>query len=641
MAIVEMSKLVLYGVLSEKQQILDALFDCKLVELKDINKTSFEGEEQEVLNITNKDCEEKKLIENAINVIEDNLPLDVKVENNFVIKLEDFKKITNKKGKIFKIAQKALDIQSQLQEIQKEEIIAQNKIAQLTPYLDVKEPFSSFKSTLHTTMLLGQISPYAIKDFEEFLKDYNYTVFETCGQDGGVIKVYTHILDSVAVQKKLAELGFIKCNFDSNKNAYEEIKFLKYKFQALSEKEKELQNSFLELKESLKDLKILKDYFSFILEKQDADKNFLLTQYSFMLEAYLPKAEEKTVANALNKLGCSIEFDFEKIKEGEIPPTITKNKPVTSQFEFVTNMYSAPKYTDLDPNFFVGIFFSLFFGFIMADIGYGICLVVFGVLLALKNKKNIGMKKLMNVLAVGGVASILFGVMFGSFFGVSNQQWSLVPKAIIPNPVTNVISLLIACLVAGVVQIMVSFVLKAVWLIKRGRVLEAIFSGFMWDFFFVGLGIFLLEFAGIASGVGTIGIIIAAISVATSVIGLFIINKGFNRVSKSFGALYGIINLFSDILSYARLFGLMLSGVIIASIVNQLASGFLQSTATFALGAIILFVGHAFNLAMGALGAYIHVARLQYIEFFSRFYEGEGELFVPFGQTNFSYVKLI
>ena len=162
----------------------------------------------------------------------------------------------------------------------------------------------------------------------------------------------------------------------------------------------------------------------------------------------------------------------------------------------------------------------------------------------------------------------------------------------------------------------------------------------MWDFFFVGLILFVLEFAGVYVGLGTVGIYLAVGSVAISVIGIAFINKGFDRFTKAFGAVYGIINIASDILSYARLFGLMLSGAIIGSIFNDLAAGFLTSPITFIIGAVILVIGHSFNIAMGALGGYIHVARLQYIEFFSRFYEGEGELFVPFG-TDFSYVNLI
>ena len=276
----------------------------------------------------------------------------------------------------------------------------------------------------------------------------------------------------------------------------------------------------------------------------------------------------------------------------------------------------------------------------MADIGYGLCLIAFGFLMALKQKRQTGFKKLMNVIAIGGLFTVIFGVLFGSFFGVSHETWKFVPPAVLPNPVDSVITLLVACLAAGVVQIMVSFVLKGILLIKRKQVATAIFTAFVWDFFFVGLALFVLDFAGITKGLGTIGIIVALASVAISVIGTAIISKGFERFTKAFGALYGIINLFSDILSYARLFGLMLSGAIIGSIVNDLASGFLSSPTTFIVGVIILGIGHSFNLSMGALGGYIHVARLQYIEFFSRFYEGEGELFVPFG-TDFSYVNLV
>ena len=154
------------------------------------------------------------------------------------------------------------------------------------------------------------------------------------------------------------------------------------------------------------------------------------------------------------------------------------------------------------------------------------------------------------------------------------------------------------------------------------------------------LALFILEFAGVYKGLGTVGIIVAVVSLLTSVIGTACVNKGIERFTKAFGSLYGIINLLSDILSYARLFGLMLSGAIIGSIVNDLAAGFLTNPVTFIVGVIILAIGHSFNLAMGALGGYIHVARLQYIEFFSRFYEGEGEVFVPFG-SNFSYINLI
>ena len=715
MAIVEMSKITLLGVRSQKQEILDSLFSSKIVQLKEVK----------VLSNTSKIFNQNKFdsldmycskLERAIQTIEENLPLDTKLENIFDVSVEDFKNLENTKPQIESVLHELDIIQNEKNENKKEKTNLENKLSQIMPYREVKENFCSFKSTKHVTILLGIISPTSLKEFNIFLKDYKLTTYEICGAENSIIKLYSHNSESLAVVKKLNELGFSKCNLNLETNAKEAIKEIEKQISAINKSNEEINSRYKNYIPFLKNLKIMRDYIKFCMEKEDSENKINSTKQSFILEGFLAKENEEKLKTILDDLNLSIEYEFSKPDKNEMPPTITKNDKVVSQFEFVTNMYSAPHYGELDPNFFIAIFFSLFFGFIMADVGYGVILTLGGFILAKKQVRPTGVKKLMSVISIGGITSILFGVLFGSFFGVElpcfvisqnlkkileiitfnllilgtvqllisliskvlvvfnkNKQsinkmvvnkvssiffllgfvlimisvvmgslfGVIIPVKILPNPINNVIIMLVACLAAGAFQIVVSFVLKGVILIKRGRVLEAIFSAFTWVFFFVGLALFLLEFANIYIGLGNIGVIIAVSSVALSVVGLASINKGFDRVSKSFGSVYGIINLFSDILSYARLFGLMLSGAIIASIVNQLSADFLLSPATFLVGVIILFIGHAFNLAMGALGAYIHVARLQYIEFFSRFYEGEGELFVPFGQTDFQYVNLI
>ncbi|MBQ9792434.1 MAG: hypothetical protein IJW32_01630 [Clostridia bacterium] len=643
MAIVEMLKLKLYGANADKQKLLDALFATKLVQLKDvedIDNTSIFFDDQ---NYTNLDQQRAKL-EKAILIIEDRLdqlPKKQKEKLDPVVDVtqEEFMDITNQKGKLDQVLNSLDELLSLQNEIKKEKTNLENKISQLLPYVSVKESFSDFKNTKNTTILLGSLSLNAIKEFDAFLQELSLTVYDTVG-DGSIIKVYSHSSESEMVVKKLNELGFSRANFELNTNAEEEIKSCQKQIKELDKQEKEISQKFCLHKDSLKDLKVMHDYLRFLMEKESAENKFRCTSQAFVLEAYLPKNQKEKVEKKLNRTSDSIEFEFCEIDKNEMPPTITKNNPIVSQFEFVTNMYSAPHYREFDPNTFIAIFFSIFFGFVMADIGYGLCLMFFGFFMAYKQKRKTGFRQLMNVVCIGGIFTIIFGILFGSFFGVGHDTWAFVPEAIMPDPVNNVITLLVACLAAGVVQIMVSFILKGILLIKNKQVWSAIFTAFAWDFFFVGLAMFALEFAGVYVGLGTIGIIIALVSVGISVIGTALISKGVERFTKAFGALYGIINLFSDILSYARLFGLMLSGAIIGSIVNDLASGFLTSPVTFIVGVIILGIGHSFNLAMGALGGYIHVARLQYIEFFSRFYEGEGELFVPFG-NNFSYINLI
>jgi V/A-type H+-transporting ATPase subunit I len=139
-----------------------------------------------------------------------------------------------------------------------------------------------------------------------------------------------------------------------------------------------------------------------------------------------------------------------------------------------------------------------------------------------------------------------------------------------------------------------------------------------------------------------IGGITAGVSLALAVVLAGRHEKSFGKLTKSFGSLYGIINYASDILSYARLYGLMLSGAVIAQIIATYGGGFIVSgnILLVILGVVIMLVGHAFNLVMNLLGAYIHDARLQYVEFYGRFFEGEGELFAPLGSSQ-KYVYLL
>lgn len=642
MAIVEMQKLKLYGASADKQKVLNALFETQLVTLKNVDEienTDINFNDEAYTMLENK----RAKLERAITTIEaslETLPKKQKpvIEKDFDLTCEEFEKIVLKQETIQNIISQIDVLLNKQNDIKKERTNLENRISSLTPYLSVPESFNDFKPTKNVSIMLGILPINAMKDFNEFLRDCPLTTFETAG-DGTILKIYSHNSESFLVTKKLNELGFNKANFDLKTNAEDAIKTLNTRLKELEQEELSLQQSLRNFKDSLKELKTMHDYIKFCMTKEDAENKFRSTKQAFVLEAYLAKESREKLDKKLSNSNLSIEYEFLEIDKNEIPPTITKNNKVVKQFEFVTNMYSAPNYREFDPNIYIAFFFSVFFGFVMADIGYGLILIAFGLFMALRQKRNTGFKQLMFVIAVGGIFTVIFGALFGSFFGLGHEQFFLVPPATIPDPVNNVLTLLVSCLVAGIVQMIVSLILKGILLIKQKQILNAIFTAFCWDFFLVGVALFLLEYGGMIKGVTTIALIIAGVSAGIGAVGQIFTNKGFNRVSKSFGALYGIINFFSDILSYARLFGLMLSGAIIASIVNDLASGFLTSAATFLPGVIILAIGHGFNISMGALGGYIHVARLQYIEFFSRFYVGEGEIFVPFG-TDLSYVKL-
>ena len=207
-------------------------------------------------------------------------------------------------------------------------------------------------------------------------------------------------------------------------------------------------------------------------------------------------------------------------------------------------------------------------------------------------------------------------------------------------------------LLFGAVHLGMGFFTQGLTHAKQGRFWDGVWDGFMWALFFVGLILLfplvgqmlfattifgMAEIPPMLTNVG-VGICVGVVAIEIFASGRHA--KGFGKAVKGFSTVYGLINFFSDLLSYARLFGLMLSGAMIASIVSEMSIGLMQSGVIGIIGgSLVMLVGHGFNLAMGVLGAYVHNARLQFIEYFGKFYEGNGELFTPIG-TNLNYTIL-
>jgi V/A-type H+-transporting ATPase subunit I len=371
------------------------------------------------------------------------------------------------------------------------------------------------------------------------------------------------------------------------------------------------------------------------------------TERTFLLEAYVPEGEEKVVAEALDGASGAVYYEFGYPAEDENPPTLMKNKPMLSNFEAITNMYSPPNSREFDPTAVMAAFYSIFLGFIMADIGYGLLMFLGGGAIYLKTKRDSGIKRLSGVFAVGGVFAVIWGILFNSLFGIS---LSFMPT-LMPNPQKDMWSLagiqvpsvLVISLLIGNVQLFAGYVCRAVQCIRRGEIVDGLCDGVTWAVFSVGVFLAIIGFIKEAnmSALATVGGILAAVGLVAAMLTAGRKEKIVGKFTKGFGAAYGVINYASDILSYARLYGLMLSGAVIAQIVSQYGVQFITggNVAFIIIGILLMLVGHAFNLAMSLLGAYIHDARLQYVEFYGRFFEGEGELFTPLG-SNHKYIYL-
>ncbi len=519
-------------------------------------------------------------------------------------------------------------------------------ILSLSPYKEFEILFSAFSNTSRLRVFLGTVENVKEELFE--------TLADACVKtEGNTVLVVALKEAEKETEEFLRGLDFAPCPFLKEAGTGKEL------YARLNEEKKDLLREIekideaeFALCENIRFLKVYCDRIAYELEKAESvSEKMLATERVILLEAYAPKESEEEISAALSAVTDSAYFDFVEPEEDEMPPTLMRNNGLTKNFEAITNLYSPPNSKEFDPTTVMGIFYSVFLGFIMGDIGYGLFMLIGGGLLWWKNRvKDNGLKRLAAVFAIGGVFAVIWGFLFDSLFGIVILHMRVMPPLLEGNTNWHVLgiaipALLIVALEVGVVQLFAGYVCRAIQCWRRGKIWDGIFDGVVWAVFSIGVG---LAIAGLVEELNMIilayvGGITAGAMLLTAMLTAGRKEKILGKFTKGFGAAYGVINYASDILSYARLYGLMLSGAVIAEIVSGYAlTGYGGSTGMIVsgnaglvvLGVVLLLLGHLLNLALSLLGAYIHDARLQYVEFYGRFYEGEGELFSPLGSKH-------
>ena len=652
MAVAEMSVLTLVAVKDDKNAILDAIFQSGSAQIKSCKEYELAAPCEQVAA-----TDIAQLIERAeravgtikaVNKLVDKSEKAEIAEDGFGVTKEEFFKAAESVEELTGVIKAIEDAVARRAEIAQRTAAVKAKILSFMPYAELKAPFSYYQPTKKTVVYLGLIPNEKVAEFCRRFDEENI-VYEVIGAYKGETCVVTlaHKKDKNRLDDLISKFSFRKCGFVFDKTAAALLEELESERAALrSSDEKEIEY-ILGFAKEVKRLKLFADFLAFTKDKAEADGNFADTKRAFVLEAYVPTEFKQKVLDSIAEATKAVVLKFDTVKRDEFAPTLNKNGKAIENFETVTNMYSAPAYGALDPNAVMSFFFSLFMGVIMADVGYGVLMAVGGFLFAKTKREGTSVNRMSKVFAIGGLFAVLFGALFDSWMGYPLLR-TLLPSsygefytahldqitAYTSIAGIDVPAILMWCLALGTAQMAVGLVLKAVQSFTRGRVLEGVFGGLVWA---VALFALIFWVLGMATGNGlmeSVGLYVTAGSVILGVVTAGIGEKGFGVVIKSFTSAYGLINYVSDILSYARLYGLMLSGAQIASIfTNTLAIGMLfpLGAGGVVAGVILIIVGNVFNLAINLLGAYIHDARLQYVEFYGKFYEGEGELFVPFG----------
>ncbi len=517
------------------------------------------------------------------------------------------------------------------------------RISSAEIYSGVKQPLKT-ENTAHARFRFGSVPAANREILKAALAKVELSAYSYISEnaESALVLVASHKSQSGETDAALQEAGFAECPFSGEQTGEELYNSLKQREEELVLGLRKNKAEWAELGESIRELKIYCEYLAFELEKAELNEKLRATQTAFLLEAYVPKDAEELVSKALRGVSDAVYFEFSEPSPDETPPTLLKNNKVVKNFEAITNLYSPPASREFDPNTVMAFFYSLFLGFIMADIGYGLLMILGGSFIYIKSKRDTMFKRLGGVFAAGGIFTVIWGALFNSFFGFALLPFKVMPDLQGENMSwalagINVPALLVISMLIGVIQLCAGYICRTVQCWRRGEILDGIFDGLVWALFSVGVELAIIGFIEQfkVPVLATVGGIIAGVSLLVAILTAGRKEKLLGKFTKGFGSAYGVINYASDILSYARLYGLMLAGAVIADIISS-NSVSLISSGNFAfiiLGILIMLIGHVFNLAIGLLGAYIHDARLQYVEFYGRFYEGEGKLFTPLGSV--------
>ena len=433
-----------------------------------------------------------------------------------------------------------------------------------------------------------------------------------------------YILIGKKSEKQISFALFVKREFESKvKDILTEIGFTEYGLPELNKEElnnqlSKVRKEILNLETQLNNFKQEKSQFivdyefalSQLNEKAEVPLRFASSKRTLIATGWIPndKAEQlKQTLSSVAREKISVEF-----QKGENPPTVLHNPNLANPFEFLLDLYSLPKYYEIDPTILMFFTFPLFFGFMLGDVGYGVTTLL--ITLALERMMPIGVKPLLRIILIASLASIAFGFIFGEFFGYDFIKHPLL------NRVEDVSTMMLIAVAVGVVHINFGFILGFINELRHHGLVLAFLRKISWILLQISAAIFAFGFLKTNQSFEIIGGVLSVVSVF-----MIIKGEGILRIVE-------LPALLSNILSYIRLYAIGLSSVSLALIFNKLATGFFtQGGISIVFGVSILLLGHLINLLLGLLGPFLHSMRLHYVEFFQKFYEGGGYKYSPFG----------
>ena len=512
------------------------------------------------------------------------------------------------------------------------------------------------RGTQETEGIIGSLK---VEEFEKFRSDvesklslWEFRMLPSKPDEKAFALIYMR-KDGSVVREIIKDYNFTAFSVPKRKGTpVEALRDIEEEFELLKHQEGELKEKLKSYLPMLGKLKLAYDYLCIVADRMRANTNFVATGKATVFEGWVQQKDARKVEELLKRYAGLVAYRFDEPEPDDVVPSVIENRPLIQPFEVLTTLYGLPVYgKDIDPTPHMAPFFFVFFGLCLTDAGYGLVIALLMGYLLFKygNKFPPAAKKFFTVLFYSGISTVIFGGIESAWFGdlFFNISWlkplgNLSLKVQLLDPMKDPITVLMLSLALGVVHIFYGLILKAYVNIKQGKVKDAIFDQVGWLWFLSSLmllgGVKTGKLPGSLLGFSYVMVVIGA--------GILVATQGreekniIKRALKGIMSLYDVMSYLSDVLSYSRLLALGMGTTVIAMIVNMLAMMVGRTPYVgVVLMVIMLVFGHIFSILVNALGAFIHSTRLQYVEFFSKFYEGGAKAFEPFS-INTKYTKI-
>lgn len=667
MAVLQMSKICICGLKRERKEILEQIQRDGIVEICEENIEDSEAREEHSLYMkmdtqAGKSSFERNvaLAENALDILNQYEPkkkgLFEVLKGRRRIPFHQFLDVEKHREEIITNSQKILKEKKEVDRIQTEIIQLEEQMEMVIPWLPMDVPGDT-TGTARTSYLYGSI-PESLSQEElyrkievsgMFPKNSDVRIFYR-DKNQSCVAAFCMKQDSMEMEEALGNIGFSKATFSLHSEPQKELAKWKEKVKRLKKEKNAIENEIINMANYREHIENVADYFRSRAEKYDVLGKLYQTKNVFFIIGYIPKKEEEKFIEQLEKY-FTVDVITEDISKEKEAPVALENNGFAKPVEGIVESFGLPKRGEIDPSAVMAVFYYILFGLMLSDAAYGFLIVVV-CFVAIKKFPNmeVSMNKSLHMFLYCGISTMIWGILFGGYFGdVINVIAStffhrdITVRALWFVPLEDPMKLLLYSMAIGIIHMFVGLGIKAYQLLKRGKIMDCLWDVGLWFLLLIGLILIIIPtdiFSSIAQKQIVFPSWLNAMAKGFAIVGVVGIllmsgrrkkNKWLLRIALGAYELYGVTGWLSDILSYSRLLALGLATGVIASVVNLMGTMLGDGPLGVALFIVVFLLGHTLNIGINLLGAYVHTSRLQYVEFFGKFYGGGGRAFRPFG----------